>query len=188
MAGQYTNVIGFDDAPFARAHRGDVRLVGIVCSRTRLDGVLSSAVRRDGRNSTDKMIELVRGSAFARHVQAVLLQGIAVAGFNVVDVHALHEALGRPVLVVARRAPNLAKIRRTLEESVPGGARKWRLIERLGEMEPLRGVYVQRVGLDRAQARNLLAATTLHGNLPEPLRLAHLIAGGVTTGHSRGRA
>jgi uncharacterized protein len=29
---------------------------------------------------------------------------------------------------------------------------------------------------------------TLHGNLPEPLRLAHLIAGGVTTGESRGRA
>jgi endonuclease V-like protein UPF0215 family len=37
-------------------------------------------------------------------------------------------------------------------------------------------------------AAALLAATTLHGNVPEPLRLAHLIAGGVTTGESRGRA
>jgi endonuclease V-like protein UPF0215 family len=188
VAGLFTNVIGFDDAPFPRAHRGDVRLVGIVCSRTRLDGVLSGRVRRDGRNSTRTMIELVRGSHFAQHVQAILLQGIAVAGFNVVDVHALHEGLGRPVLVVARRRPDLAKIRRTLLQSVPGGARKWGLIERLGEMEPLREVFVQRVGLDRTQARELLAATTLHGHLPEPLRLAHLIAGGVTTGHSRGRA
>ncbi|MCA9554100.1 MAG: DUF99 family protein [Myxococcales bacterium] len=188
MSGVYANVIGFDDAPFPREHRGDVRLVGTVCSRTRLDGVLSSRVRRDGRNSTETMIAMIEGSAFAAHVQAVLLQGIAVAGFNVVDVHALHEALGRPVLVVARRQPNLTKIKRTLLQSIPGGARKWRLIERLGDMEPLRQVYVQRVGLDRTQARNLLAATTLHGNLPEPLRLAHLIAGGVTTGHSRGRA
>jgi hypothetical protein len=32
-----TNVIGFDDAPFAREHRGDVSLVGVVCSRTRID-------------------------------------------------------------------------------------------------------------------------------------------------------
>ena len=43
-------------------------------------------------------------------------------------------------------------------------------------------------GLDAAAAAALLRATTLHGNVPEPLRLAHLIAGGVTTGASRGRA
>jgi hypothetical protein len=47
---------------------------------------------------------------------------------------------------------------------------------------------VQRVGLDRRAARRLLEATTLHGNLPEPLRVAHLIAGGVTLGQSTRRA
>jgi endonuclease V-like protein UPF0215 family len=36
-------------------------------------------------------------------------------------------------------------------------------------------------------ARAVVQATTLHGNVPEPLRLAHLIAGGIATGHSRGR-
>jgi endonuclease V-like protein UPF0215 family len=182
-----SNVVGFDDAPFARAHRGDVLLVGVVCSRTRLDGVLSGRVRRDGANSTERMIDLVSNAQFKDHVRAVLLQGIAVAGFNVVDVHALHEGLGVPVLVVARRLPDLAAMRRALVAR-PGGERKWRLIERAGPMEPLAGVYVQRVGLTTVEARDLLAATTLHGNLPEPLRLAHLIAGGVTTGASRGRA
>lgn len=188
MAHRLSNVAGFDDAPFAKSHRGDVRLFGTVCSRTRLDGVVSGRVRRDGRNSAAVMAELLRASQFLDHVQAILLQGIAVAGFNVVDVFALHEALDRPVMVVARRQPNLPKIRRTLLESVPGGARKWALIERLGPMEPLRGVYVQRVGLSEREARHLLSATTLHGNLPEALRLAHIIAGGVTDGASRGRA
>ena len=47
---------------------------------------------------------------------------------------------------------------------------------------------MQRIGIERSTAAALLAATTLHGNLPEPLRLAYLIAGGVTTGQSRGRA
>ena len=55
-----TNVVGFDDAPFPHAHRGDVRVVGAVCCRTRLDGVLSGKVRRDGANSTDVLIELVQ--------------------------------------------------------------------------------------------------------------------------------
>lgn len=181
-------MIGFDDAPFARGHRGDVTLVGAVCSRTRLDGVVSGRVRRDGRNATDRMVELVERSQFGGHLQAVLLQGIAVAGFNVVDVHALHERLGVPVLVVARRPPDLAAMRRALRSRVPGGARKWRLIEAAGPMEALRGIQVQRVGLSRPAAEALLRATTLHGKLPEAVRLAHLIASGMTEGRSRGRA
>lgn len=180
-------MIGFDDAPFARSHRGDVLLVGVVTSRTRLDGVVSTRVRRDGSNSTEQIIRVVGDSQFGGHIRAVLLQGIAVAGFNVVDVVALHRALRIPVIAVARRQPDFRAIERALA-SVRGGARKWRLVDRLGPMERARGVFIQRVGIELEDAKALLAATTLHGNLPEPLRLAHLIAGGITTGKSRGRA
>ncbi|MBX3251531.1 MAG: DUF99 family protein, partial [Myxococcales bacterium] len=140
------NVIGFDDAPFDREHRGDVTLVGAVCARTRLDGVLVGRVRRHGRNATTQMIELVTRSPFREHVRAILLQGIAVGGFNVVDIHTLSRALERPVIVVARRAPDLAAMRAFLERGVPGWRRKWSLIEAAGPMEPLRGVWVQRAG------------------------------------------
>lgn len=189
------NVIGFDDGPFAREHRGDVLLVGAVCSRTRLDGVLTGRVRRDGTDATDRMVAMVEQSQFAEHVRAVMLQGIAVAGFNVVDVHGLSERLGVPVLVVMRRAPDMPAVRRALFSDAPsvrppvrGAARKWRLIESAGPPEPLGKLHVQRVGLTTEAARKLVTATTLHGNIPEPLRVAHLIAGGLTTGRSRGRA
>jgi uncharacterized protein len=183
-----TNVVGFDDGPFQRVGgRRDVLLIGAVCARTRLDGVLSARVRKDGWNATDRMADLLLESQFARHARAVLLGGIAVAGFNVVDIHRLNARLARPVLVVMRRSPRYHLIRSALER-LPGGARRWRLIERAGTPEPVRGVLVQRAGLTLTEAGALLAATTLHGKLPEPLRLAHLIAGGVTTGRSRGRA
>jgi endonuclease V-like protein UPF0215 family len=188
MAAPITNVIGFDDGPFDKLRPGgDVLLVGAVFSRTRLDGVVSSRVRRDGRNATARMIELVLGSPFDKHVRAVLLGGIAVAGFNVVDIHALGEALGRPVVVVARRPPRYAKIREALAR-VHGGERKWALIQAAGPMELVGGIYVQRVGISLADTAALLTATTLHGKLPEPLRAAHLIAGGVVRGTSHGRA
>lgn len=183
-----TNVIGFDDAPFPRTHRGDVTLVGVICARTRLDGVLTGKVRRDGANAASTMVAMLRGSQFRGHVRAVVLQGIAVAGFNVVDLHALHAALGLPVVAIARRPPDYASMRRALFARVSGAERKWRLIEAAGPMEKLRGVWVQRVGITRDHARELLAATTLHGNLPEPLRLAHLIAGAIATGRSHGGA
>jgi endonuclease V-like protein UPF0215 family len=183
-----SHVIGIDDAPFGRLRRGDVRIVGAVFARARLEGVVSSTVRRDGVNSTHEIARLVTATKFAPQLQLIMLQGIALAGFNVVDLRALHDRTGRPVLVVARQAPDLARIRRALLDHVRGGARRWRLIEAAGPMEKVGRVWVQRAGLSRSQAESVLAATCLHGNVPEPLRVAHLIAGGVTAGQSRGRA
>src|SRR3954468_1834327 len=108
------NVIGFDDGPFPREHRGDVLLVGVVCSGTRIDGIISSRIRRDGANATRVMVETVRASQFGTHVQAIMLQGIAVGGFNVVDVHGLSAALHVPVLVVTRRRPDMTAVRSAL--------------------------------------------------------------------------
>lgn len=117
----------------------------------------------------------------------MLLQGIAFGGFNVVDIHALHKTLGLPVIVISRNKPNLSKIKAALLEKVPGGRKKWQLIEKAGPMEPLAEVYVQRAGLDKAQTAELIARFAVNSVIPEPLRTAHLIAGGVTLGESKHR-
>ncbi len=180
------HAIGFDDAPFERAHRGDVAVVGAVYSRLLLEGVLIGRVRRDGRNATRNLASLVQESRWAGHVQVILLQGIALAGFNVIDVQGLARATGLPVLVVARRRPDSDAMRRALE-ALPGGRRKWRLIERPGPMEPAGGVYVQRAGLTLEEAVRVLETFTTRGGIPEPLRAAHAIAGALVYGESRGR-
>jgi len=184
---RFTHVIGFDDAPFERSHRGGVLVVGAVYAGTRLEGVLSAKVRRDGANATRVLADLIRRSRFGAHAHLVLLQGIALAGFNVVDLAGLHRALGVPVLVVVRKPPNLARVRRALLEHVPGGARKWRLVERAGAVERCGRLYVQRAGLSLAEAERALAALAVSSSVPEPLRTAHLVAGGVTQGESRHR-
>ncbi|GGX92932.1 UPF0215 protein [Litchfieldella qijiaojingensis] len=183
----FSHIVGFDDCPFPREHRGDVPVVGVVYSGLRLEGVMSGKVRRDGANSTRELTRLVHESKFVEHLQLVLLQGIALAGFNVVDVPRLHTALGLPVLVVARHAPRRDAMRQALLECIPGGARKWALVERLGPMEALAGVYVQRMGLSREEAAKVIRETSINGAIPEPLRTAHLIAGGIGRGESSGR-
>jgi endonuclease V-like protein UPF0215 family len=183
-----SHVVGFDDAPFDHSHRGDVLVVGAVFAGKRLDGVISTKVRRDGSNAAQRLIDCLIGSKYFDQLQAILLQGIAFAGFNVVDLQRLHEATGLLVLVVARYRPDLPAIRKALLEQVPGGARKWRLIEAAGAMEPMAALYVQRCGITPENAARLLASLQLNSQLPEPLRVAHMIAGGVTTGESRHRA
>lgn len=183
-----SHVVGFDDAPFERAHRGDVLVVGAVFAGGRLEGVLSTQVRRDGANATMRLAECVSASRFRPQLHLILLQGIAFAGFNVVDLAALHRRTGLPVVVVVRREPDLAAIRAALLGRVPGGVRKWRLIETAGPVEAAAGLHVQRAGISLADTAAVLSRLQVHGRLPEPLRVAHLVAGGVTTGESTHRA
>jgi len=183
----FSHVVGFDDAPFDRARRGNVPIVGAVFSGLRLEGVLRGEVRRDGANATRTIIRLVTGSKFSPQLQLILLQGIAVAGFNVIDLARLERDTGLPVLVIARRRPNTEDMRNALLGSVPGGKRKWALIERLGPMERVAGVFVQRRGLSLADAGRVIETLAVHGHIPEPLRTAHLVAGGMVRGQSRGR-
>jgi endonuclease V-like protein UPF0215 family len=62
-----------------------------------------------------------------------------------------------------------------------------RLSGKDGPLERCGALWVQRVGLPLHEAGELLAATTSHGNIPDPLRLAHIIASDVERGASRGR-
>jgi endonuclease V-like protein UPF0215 family len=182
-----SNVIGFDDAPFERGHAGKVALVGTVCSGTRLDIVVRGHVEQDGSDATEVMAELVREKKLVQHVRAVLIQGITVAGFNIVDINALADELALPVMVVMRRRPKMLQFLAALDK-VKNAEHKRRVLERAGPIEACGKLWVHRAGLSLEEGRDLLERTTLHGAIPEPLRLAHIIAGGTTRGVSRGRA
>jgi len=185
MSKSFTHVIGLDDAPFDPDYRGDVLVVGAIYAGQRLDGVLSGKVRRDGVNATAVLIRMLRASRFIPQILLVLLQGIAFAGFNVIDLYKLYQAVNGPVIVVVRRRPNLSRIKAALLQHVTGGSRKWRLIEKAGPMEPIGGLFIQRAGITLDRAALALQGLAIHSSMPEPLRTAHLIAGGVTRGESR---
>jgi len=184
---RFSNVIGFDDAPFAPDYRGPVKVVGAVFTRLQLAGVVIGQVEKDGLDATENLARLVAESKFAAHVQLVMLQGIALAGFNVVDGFSLHQQLGLPFLVVARKLPDMPAVQKALLTQVYAGAQKWAWIDRLGPLEPAGNVYVQRVGLTREEAVSVVERFAVHSHIPEPLRTAHLIAGALSNGQSRGR-
>jgi endonuclease V-like protein UPF0215 family len=47
-----------------------------------------------------RLIRLVQASKFQTQLQLVMLQGVALAGFNVIDAHQRSAALEVPVLIV----------------------------------------------------------------------------------------
>ncbi len=185
MAG-IANVIGFDDGPFDREGT-EVPLLGAVYARDRLDGVVTGSCTRDGDDGTHAVAELIRTSRFDDHVQCVMIQGITVGGFNVLDVAGLAATLNRPVVIVVRKQPRFERIRHALH-NVPGGETKWALIEAAGPPQACGDVWIQTAGIELEWAVETVALHTRFGAFPEPLRVAHLLAAAYATGHSHGSA
>jgi endonuclease V-like protein UPF0215 family len=185
---RFSNLIAFDDAPFDFGAGGRVKVIGTVFADLRLEGVVIGDVAQDGVDAAAQLAHLVLASKFDAHARLVMLQGITLGGFNVVDVVALHRRVGRPVLVVARKPPDMEAIRRALVQHLPDGRARWQSIADMGPMEPAGAVFIQRIGLSLSEATALVTRLAVHSHLPEPLRCAHLIAGALITGESRGGA
>lgn len=184
---QEARFIGFDDAPFNKFKDKSVLVVGTFFrGGSYLDGVLSFKVRVDGNDSTKKLINAINKSKFKPQIQCIFLDGIAFGGFNVIDVKELNKKTKIPVIVVIRRKPDIAKIKKVLKKI--NMKNKIKLIDKAGSAKKVGDVYCQLIGLDEHKAKDILKIACTRSNIPEPLRVAHLIAAGIAKGESKGNA
>ena len=180
-------VIGIDDGPFIKRKQKKVLLVGVVTRGAReIDGILSDSATVDGTDSTTIIARMVNRSKFKSQLKAILLHGVAVGGFNVIDLQKLNNLTKRPIIVVVRNYPDFASIFRALRMLKKKKALA--LIKKLPPPVKVGQIYVQYVGTDLETVKGILKITTLRAFIPEPLRIAHIIAAGIIKGESRGRA
>ncbi|MCB9744070.1 MAG: DUF99 family protein [Alphaproteobacteria bacterium] len=185
--GRGLRAVGFDDAPFDKAPGSPVSVAGVVCRETRLEGMLWGEAHRDGEDATRVMRDMLLGSKFHAQVHLVLIDGLAIGGFNLVDLPALAEAVARPCVAVMRRPPNLPAVHRVLRR-FEDAERRLALLERAGPIHELGGFVFQVAGEAPEPVAQALAQLTDRGQVPEPLRLAHLIGSAVKLGQSGKRA
>jgi endonuclease V-like protein UPF0215 family len=177
-------VLAVDDGFFKPRKKGKAILVGVVSRLDgRVEGILSTSVNVDGLDSTSKIAKMLEKSKFKSQSKFLILDGLNFAGFNLVDLPKLNKVLGIPCIAVQRKKPNFKKIEAALS-SFKDKRKRLTLIERAGPIHRARKVFFQAAGGDMKSIKTVLAKTSKHGNLPEPLRLAHLIASGVSRGES----
>jgi endonuclease V-like protein UPF0215 family len=113
-------------------------------------------------------------------VRYVLVAGIALAWYNVVDCHAVHDAVDRPVLSVTFEASD--GLEPALREAFDGDELESRLAtyRRQPDRTPVtvneETVYVRAVGCSDEEAREVVRTVTPAGGRPEPLRVARFAA------------
>jgi len=187
MAKSEIRVIGIDDSPFDKFRDRKILVVGVVMrGGSWVDGILSTEVTVDGNDATRNIIKMVNKCKFKPQLQCIFLNGIAVAGFNVFDVRELSKKTSLPVIIVIRKMPDIEKIKNALIKI--NKKDKIKLIEKAGKVMQMNDIFVQLVGIDVQTAREILKIACTRSLVPEPLRLAHLIAQGIVLGESRGRA
>jgi uncharacterized protein len=181
---QEIRVLGVDDGKFKPHTKGMVLVVGVVFrGGVSIDGVMHTEVAIDGLDATEKLTAMINGSPHRRQLRLIMLNGVTLAGFNLVDLPKLYATSGLPVIALTQVKPDLDDIHSALTH-LPDSELRWRIIQNAGEIHEVtnRGskLYMGLAGIGLSEALIVLDSTTVRGSLPEPLRVAHLIASGVT--------
>jgi len=180
-------LIGIDDSPFDKFKDKNVIIVGVFYRGGNYpDGVLTSKVKIDGDNSTEKVIEMINKSKFKPQLQCILLDGIAFGGFNIIDIEKVNKKTSLPVIVIIRRMPDIENIKRVLIRLKKKS--KIRLLDKAGKVYKIDNVYIQKSGISLEDAKKIIKISATHSYLPEPIRIAHLIGQGLVMGESKGKA
>jgi len=186
-------ILGIDDSPFSKKDKKCLIIATIFRGGNYMDGLLSTEVSVDGFDSTIKLIKIIRKTKHIGQLQCIMLDGIALAGFNVIDIIHLNKKTRLPVIVVIRRKPNLKRIERALKRANKKiWEKKLNIMKKAGKVYKLkikkRNIYFQIAGISQKKASEIIKISATHAIIPEPIRIAHLIASGVVLGESRGRA
>jgi endonuclease V-like protein UPF0215 family len=179
-------VLGVDDGVFIPHSRGLVTIVGVVFRGGYwLDGVMHTRIRVDGFDATRKIASMIMNSPHYKQLRIIMLNGVTFAGFNVVDVKQLFSKTSLPVIAVTRERPDFDEIREALKHLSRSEAR-WKALVSGGEIfevstrDKSEKIYVQACGVSEEDTRKILKLTSTRSNIPEALRVAHLVASGVS--------
>jgi len=179
-------VLGVDDGVFIPHMKGLVPIVGVVFRGGHwLDGVMHTKIKVDGFDATDKIASMIFNSPHYKQLRVIMLNGITFAGFNVVDIKKLFSEAKLPIIAITREKPNLAEIRKALK-NLPEYKERWEAILNAGKIFEVstrnksEKIYMQLSGVQKEDAEKILQLTATRSNIPEALRVAHLIASGIS--------
>ena len=180
-------VLGIDDGPFDKDKKGNCIVIGALFRGGEfLDGLMSTKIRVDGRNAATKLISMINRSKWKCQIKYIMLDGIALGGFNIIDASLLFRKTHIPIVIVIRKRPDISRIKDVLWKI--GKKDGIRMIDDAGEVYKEGRVYFQVYGCTEVEGRDLIKHTIRHADIPEPIRIAHIIASGLVLGESRGKA
>lgn len=155
-------------------------LAGVVMRSDRVvDGVAYGRTKVGGDDATGSIAALYRKLG-RNDVNLLMVSGAILSLYNIVDVDALSAKTRLPVVCLTYK--ETAGIEDSIRRRFGAGATaKLEAYRRLGRRRGVAlrtgsRVYVRTSGLDARETRKVLDAFTIQGSIPEPVRVAKLLA------------
>jgi len=188
---QQIRILGIDDAPFTFNEKYSTVIGVVMRGGEYLESVLHSQVAIDGTEATAICTEMINQTRHRKQLKVAMLDGVCLGGFNVVDIKEVYEATALPMMTITRDKPDFEDIKHALKTHFRDWETRWKII-RQGTLHKIptsyNPIYIKYVGLSLSEAKELINISTIRGVIPEPVRVAHLIASGITRGESYGKA
>ncbi|KYK22418.1 hypothetical protein AYK24_02290 [Thermoplasmatales archaeon SG8-52-4] len=188
---QQIRLLGIDDSPFSFNDKYGIIIGVVMRGKNYIECVLRNQVSIDGDDATIVCSEMIKNSRYKNQLKAILLDGVALGGFNIVDIEKLFCDTNLPIITITRDKPDFEKIKIALKKNFTDWKNRWDLISK-GELYEVKTshnpIYVKCAGIDLDEAKEIIKLSTIRGVIPEPIRVAHLIASGIRSGESYGKA
>ena len=175
----------------AESFRPDAKkstLAGVVM-RTDLvvDGFVFGAATVGGDDATEAILKMFRRLRRA-DINLLLLSGCIISRYNILDVDGLAKRSGLPVVCLTYNESR--GIEEAIRKHFDHPEERIEKYRRLGGRTPVllrtgHKAYVRSAQIDEPDAKRVLDSFTLQGVVPEPIRLARLLARSVSSLRSR---
>jgi len=165
----------------AESFRGRDRsiLAGIVMRRDlRIDGAALETITVGGMDATEAIIRIYE-TLNRSDINLILISGAVMAWYNIISPDIISQTTDRPVIIITyEQSDGLCD---TLRYHFPGDSERLAAYKALGERDFVRlhtghTVYLRRAGIPLTTAEEIIHQITLDGKVPEPVRVARLIA------------
>ncbi|MBS7614922.1 DUF99 family protein [Candidatus Bathyarchaeota archaeon] len=155
-------------------------LAGVVMRADKaIDGFSFTEVTVAGMDATEKVIQMYK-KLNRKDINVLLLNGCVVSWYNVIDLNKVAEETNLPLICVTyEESEGLVKYFRELfPEDCEYRIKIYRKNKKRVQLELKTGhtVFVRFMGMNFEQAKEVLDKFTSHGSVPEPLRVARLLA------------
>ena len=178
MIKQNFRVLGIDDGPFDREKQKFTSLVGVLM---RIDGTVEKVsiqkITVDGNDVQVALLGILEKIGISPGI--IMSEGVTFGGFNLLEPGKVFTETGCPFISVVRKQPDVESMLSAVGKYNPGDVDKTRIIRSLSPVYASIGqtrftLNFAGVGIDDAMRAVRMVLKT--GFVPEPVRIAHLIA------------
>ena len=144
-----------------------------------IDGFVFGSATLEGDDATDAILEMYN-KLQRPDISYVLISGLIVSMYNIINIKKLYDSLKIPIIGISYN--DSLGIEDSLKHHFPNSFEsKISAYEKLGKREKItlstsHDIFVRKEGCTLGDVKHLLNKLTLHGSVPEPIRVSQLLA------------